>query len=69
VRPQFYRVSIVVIIIGLAFIGRGIGMDNAVFFWIGVSLAGANIVLLLSSYCRSASGGTHGKPTSPDTAN
>jgi len=69
VRPHFYRVSIVVIIIGLAFIGRGVGMGNAVFLWTGVSLAGANIVLLLSSYCRSVSSGAHAKPTSPDTAN
>jgi len=66
-RPHFYRVSIVTTIIGLALIGRGIGMGNATFLWTGVSLASANIVLLFSSYCRSVSSGTRGKPPSPDT--
>jgi len=56
-------------IIGLALIGRGLGMGNATFLWMGVSLAGASIVLLLSSYCRSVSSGARGEPTSPDTAN
>jgi len=67
-RQHFYRMSIVITIIGLALIWRGLGMGNATFLWSGVSLASPNIVLLLSSYCRSVLSGANGKPTSPDTA-
>ncbi len=67
-RSHFYRVSIVSMIIGLALIGRGIGMGNPTLLWTGVSLAGANIVLLLFAYCRTASNNSHTKTTSTDTA-
>ena len=66
-RSHLYRISVVVMIIGLALIGRGIGMGNATLLWPGVSLAGANILLLLFWYCRGASKGAHGETTSPDT--
>lgn len=66
-RSHLYRASVVVMIIGLALIGRGVGMGNATLLWTGVSLAGANIILLLFWYCRRASKDAHGETTSPDT--
>ncbi|HDL85183.1 MAG TPA: hypothetical protein ENH11_02465 [Candidatus Acetothermia bacterium] len=66
-RAYVYRVSIVVVITGLALIGRGIGMGNTTLLWTGVSLAGANILLLLFFYCRSTSNSTHAKTTSTNT--
>jgi len=66
-RSHLYRVSVVAMIIGLALIGRGIGMGNAALLWTGVSLAGANIILLMFSGCHRASNDVHDKTTSPDT--
>ena len=66
-RSHLYRASIVAMIIGLALIGRGIGMRNPALLWTGVSLAGANIILLLFSGCHRSSSDVHGKTTSPDT--
>lgn len=66
-RTHLYRVSIVIMIIGLAFIGRGIGMGSGALLWTGVSLTGANIVLLLFFCCRSTSSRAHGETTSANT--
>lgn len=66
-RSHLYRASVVAMIIGLALIGRGIGMGNAALLWTGVSLAGANIILLMFSGCRRASNDAHGKTTSANT--
>ena len=68
-RSHFYRICIVTIIVGFALIGRGVGMGNATFLWLGVSLVAANVVLLLSFFYRSVSSDAQRKPTSPDTAN
>ena len=66
-RSHLYRVSVVIMIIGLALIGRGIGMDSGALLWTGVSLAGANIALLLFSCYRSTSSRAHSETTSANT--
>ena len=67
-RPQLYRVSVIAMIIGLALIGRGIGMGRGTLLWTGVSLVGGNLLFILVSYCHAAANGTHTKTASTDTS-
>ena len=67
-RLYLYRVSVVVVIIGLALIGRGLGMRNTVYLWIGVSLfLLSSLSFLLSRRYRPTGGTRRGERTSTDT--
>lgn len=68
-RSYLYRVSVVSLIVGLALIGRGIGMQHEALLWTGIALAGGNILLLLC-YRRASTPPSHPAETpSADTSN
>ena len=67
-RLHLCRISVVVVIIGLALIGRGLEMGNAEFLWTGVSLSGLNAILMLVSHRHDPSSGTHRDTASTDAS-